>query len=149
MTSLRPVIIDKYGLTPDMLTHDLRVSQRTAAAVCRPDVRDLVPGEADVVSEDDSAPCLTGHTPRDVRDPDGDIAMSQGSWSSSEDTSAVASGTDDGEQDQELFLEASRGTPLSLPLTHYWMCCSFAFFPVILTPSLPHSLMKVISYAWA
>ena len=58
------------------------------------------------MSEDDSAPCPTNHTPRDVRDPEGDTAMSQGSWSSSEDTSAVASGTDDGEQDQELFLEA-------------------------------------------
>ena len=32
--------------------------------------------------------------------------MSQASWSSSEDTSAVASGTDDEEHDQELFLEA-------------------------------------------
>ena len=30
----------------------------------------------------------------------------QGSWSSSEDTSAVVSGTDDGDQDHELFLEA-------------------------------------------
>ena len=38
MTSLRPVVLGKYGLTPD-----LRVSQSTAAAVCRPDVRDLVP----------------------------------------------------------------------------------------------------------
>ena len=91
MTSLGPVVIDKYGLTPDMLTHDLRVSKRTAAAVCRPDVRDLVPGEADVLSEDDSAPCPSGHTPRDVRDPDGDTVMSQGSWSSSDDTRTLPS----------------------------------------------------------
>ena len=42
MTSLRSVVLAKYGLMPDMLTHGLRVSQQTAAAVCRPDVRDLV-----------------------------------------------------------------------------------------------------------
>ena len=41
-----------------------------------------------------------------MRDPEGDIAMSQGSWTSSEDTSAVASDADDGDQDHELFLEA-------------------------------------------
>ena len=40
---------------------------------------------------------------RNVRDHDGDVAVSQGSWSG---TSAVASDADDGEQDHELFLEA-------------------------------------------
>ena len=44
-------------------------------------------------------------TPQDVRDQDGDAAMSQGSWTSSEDTSADESCTDE-EHDQELFLEA-------------------------------------------
>ena len=47
------------------------------------------------------SPCKT----RDVRDPDGDTVMSQGSWSSSDDTSADESCTDE-EHDQELFLEA-------------------------------------------
>ena len=47
MACLRSEVLAKYGLTPDMLTRDLRVSQRTAAALSRPDVRDLVP-------EDDS-----------------------------------------------------------------------------------------------
>ena len=44
-------------------------------------------------------------TPRDVRDQDNDVAMSQSSWTSSEDTSAEDSCTDE-EHDQELFLEA-------------------------------------------
>ena len=94
MTSLRTAVIDKYGLMPDMITHDLRISKQTAAAVCRPDVRDLVPGEAEVLSDGDSAPCSPRKTPRDVRDSEGDTGMSTGSWSSSDDT------------DQELFLEA-------------------------------------------
>ena len=106
MTSLRSVVLAKYGLMPDMLTHDLRVSQQTAAALCRPDVRDIVPGDADEESEEDPVSGPSEHTPRDVRDPDGDVAMSQGSWTSSEGTSAVASDADDGEQDHELFLEA-------------------------------------------
>ena len=105
MSCLRSVVLAKYGLTPDMLTHDLRVSQRTAAALSRPDVRDLVPEDADEESENDPSG-LSEHTPRDVRDPDGDVAMSQSSWTSSEDTSAAASDVDGGEQDHELFLEA-------------------------------------------
>ena len=43
MTSLHPVILEKYGLTPELLSQDLRVSQVTAAAITHPDVRDLVP----------------------------------------------------------------------------------------------------------
>ena len=105
MTCLRSVVLAKYGLTPDMLTHELRVSQQTAAALSRPDVRDLVPEDADEESENGPVSGPSEHTPRDVRDPDGDVAMSQSSWTSSEDTSAVASDVDDGEQDNELFLE--------------------------------------------
>ena len=99
VTCLRSVVLAKFGLTPDMLTHDLRVSQRTATALSRPDVRDLVPEDADEESENDPVSGLSEHPPRDVRDPDGDVAMSQSSWTSSEDTSAVASDVDDGEQD--------------------------------------------------
>ena len=43
-------------------------------------------------------------TPRDVRDQDTNEAMNQSSWTSSEDTSAEDSCTDE-EHDQELFLE--------------------------------------------
>ena len=49
--------------------------------------------------------CKPKQTPRDVRDQDNDVAMSQSSWTSSEDTSAEDSCTDE-EHDQELFLEA-------------------------------------------
>ena len=65
-----------------------------------------MPGDANEESEDDPVSDPSEHTPRDVRDPDGDVAMSQSSWTSSEDTSTVASDADDGEQDHELFLEA-------------------------------------------
>ena len=106
MMSLRTAVLDKFGLKPEVLSHDLRISKQTAAAVCRPDVRDLLPEEGDVLSDGDSGPGSPHETPRDVRDADGDTAQSNGSWSSSDDTSAEASGTDTEEQDQELFLEA-------------------------------------------
>ena len=106
MTSLHPVILDKYGLTAELLSQDLRVSQVTAAAITRPDVRDLGPEEAAEYSDDDQASGPPLATPRDVRDQEGEAGMSQVSLSSSEDTSAVFSGTDDEEHDQELFLEA-------------------------------------------
>ena len=37
---------------------------------------------------------------------EGDVAMSQSSWTSSEDTSVVVSDAEEVEQDHELFLEA-------------------------------------------
>ena len=106
MACLRSEVLAKYNLTPDMLTGDLRVSQRTAAALSRPDVRDLVPEDNAEESENDPVSGWSERTPRDVRDPEGDVAMSQSSWTSSEDTSAVVSDADDVEQDHELFLEA-------------------------------------------
>ena len=106
MMSLRTAVIEKFGLNPEVLTPDLRISKKTAVAVCRPDVRDLLPGATDVVSDGDSDQGSPRKTLRDIRDEGGDTAMSNGSWSSSEDTSAEESGTDNEEQDQELFLEA-------------------------------------------
>ena len=102
----RRASVRRYNLTPDMLTGDLRVSQRTAAALSRPDVRDLVPEDNAEESENDPVSGWSERTPRDVRDPEGDVAMSQSSWTSSEDTSVVVSDADDVEQDHELFLEA-------------------------------------------
>ena len=106
MACLRSEVLAKYNLTPDMLTGDLRVSQRTAAALSRPDVRDLVPEDNAEESENDPVSGWSERTPRDVRDPEGDVAMSQSSWTSSEDTSVVVSDADEVEQDHELFLEA-------------------------------------------
>ena len=104
MMSLRPAVIQAFNFAPDKVTHDLRISRQAATALCRPDVRDLVPDE-EAEMPDLSPPGSPCKTPRDVRDPDGDAVMSQGSWSSSDDTSADESCTDE-EHDQELFLEA-------------------------------------------
>ena len=49
-----------------MLTPDLRISKQTAAAVCRPDVRDLLPEAVDVMSDGDSDQGSPHKTPRDV-----------------------------------------------------------------------------------
>ena len=104
MRNLRPEVISAFNLSPDKVTEDLRISRQTATALIRPDVRDL--DLADEPEQNDVSPRgQRKQTPRDVRDQDGDVAMSQGSWTSSEDTSAEESCTDE-EQDQELFLEA-------------------------------------------
>ena len=67
------------------------------------------PRHLDLVDEpeqDENSPLRQPiRTPRDVRDQDTDVAMSQSSWTSTEDTSAEDSCTDE-EHDQELFLEA-------------------------------------------
>ena len=55
-------------------------------------MRDLVPEDNAEESENDPVSGWSERTPRDVRDPKGDVAMSQSSWTSSED--------------HELFLEA-------------------------------------------
>ena len=101
MMSLRPAVIQAFNFAPDMVTHDLRISRQAATALCRPDVRDLVPDEEAEMPDlsPPGSPCKT----RDVHDPDGDTV--HGSWSSSDDTSADESCTDE-EHDQELFLEA-------------------------------------------
>ena len=104
MRNLRPEVISAFNLSSDKVTEDLRISRQTATALIRPDVRDL--DLADEREQSEVSPRgQPKQTPRDVRDQDGDVAMSQGSWTSSEDTSAEESCTDE-EQDQELFLEA-------------------------------------------
>ena len=104
MRDLRSEVISAFHLSPDKVTDDLVISRQTATELIRPDVRDL-----DVVDEpdqDENSPLRQPiRTPRDVRDQDTDVAMSQSSWTSSEDTSAEDSCTDE-EHDQELFLEA-------------------------------------------
>ena len=77
--SLRTAVLNKFGLKPEVLSHDLRISKQTAAAACRPDVRDLLPEEEDVLSDGDSNPDSSHKTPRNVRDTDGDTAQSNGS----------------------------------------------------------------------
>ena len=104
MRDLRSEVISAFHLSPDKVTDDLVISRQTATELIRPDVRDL-----DVVDEpeqDENSPLRQPiRTPRDVRDQDTDVAMSLSSWTSSEDTSAEDSCTDE-EHDQELFLEA-------------------------------------------
>ena len=104
MRNLRPEVISAFHLSPDKVTDHLRISRQTATALIRPDVRDL--DLADEPEQSEVSPHgQPKQTPRDVRDQDDDVAMSQGSWTSSEDTSAEDSCTDE-EHDQELFLEA-------------------------------------------
>ncbi len=83
MRSLRPAVINAYNIGADVVTPDLRITRQAATALKRPDVRDLVlPDEPE--QPDGSPPESPKKTPQDVRDQDGDSAMSQGSWSSSE-----------------------------------------------------------------
>ena len=104
MRNLHPEVISAFHLSPDKVTEDLRISRQTATALIRPGVRDL--DLADESEQSEMSPqAQPKQTPRDVRDQDNDVAMSQGSWTSSEDTSAEDSCTDE-EHDQELFLEA-------------------------------------------
>ena len=104
MRDLHPEVISAFPLSPDKVTEDLRISRQTATALIRCDVRDL--DLADEPEQSEMSPQgQPKQTPRDVRDQDNDVAMSQGSWTSSEDTSAEDSCTDE-EHDQELFLEA-------------------------------------------
>ena len=104
MRDLRSEVISAFHLSPDKVTDDLVISRQTATELIRPDDPDQ-----DVVDEpdqDENSPLRQPiRTPRDVRDQDTDVAMSQSSWTSSEDTSAEDSCTDE-EHDQELFLEA-------------------------------------------
>ena len=79
MRSLRPEVISAFNLSPDSVTEDLRISRQTATALIRPDVRHLVLAE-EPEQKDVSPRHSPKQTPRDVRDQDGDVAMSQGSW---------------------------------------------------------------------
>ena len=104
MRDLHPEVISAYHLSPDKVTEDLCISRQTATELIRPDVRDLE--LADEPEQGEVSPQgQPMQTPRDVRDQDTDVAMSQSSWTSSDDTSAEDSCTDE-EHDQELFLEA-------------------------------------------
>ena len=88
MRNLRPEVISAFNLSPDKVTEDLRISRQTATALIRPDVPDL--DLADEPEQSEVSPRgQPKQTPRDVRDQDGDVAMSQGSWTSSEDTSRL------------------------------------------------------------
>ena len=104
MRDLHSEVISAFHLSPDKVTEDLCISRQTATELIRPDVRDL-----ELVDEPEqgemSPQWQSMQTPRDVRDQDTDVAMSQSSWTSSEDSSAEDSCTDE-EHDQELFLEA-------------------------------------------
>ena len=104
MRDLHSEVISAFHLSPDKVTDDLVISRQTATELIRPDVRDL-----DLVDEPEQGEISPLRqpirTPRDVRDQDNDAPMSQSSWTSSEDTSAEDSCTDE-EHDQELFLEA-------------------------------------------
>ena len=104
MRDLHSEVISAFHLSPDKVTDDLVISRQTATELIRPDVRDLE--LVDEPEQGEISPLRQPiRTPRDVRDQDTDVPMSQSSWTSSEDTSAEDSCTDE-EHDQELFLEA-------------------------------------------
>ena len=104
MRDLRSEVISAFHPSPDKVTDDLVISRQTATELIRPDVQDL--DVVDKPDQDENSPLRQPiRTPRDVRDQETDVAMSQSSWTSSEDTSAEDSCTGE-EHDQELFLEA-------------------------------------------
>ena len=105
MRDLHSEVISAFHLSPDKVTDDLVISRQTATELIRPDVRDLELVDEPPEQGEISPLRQPIRTPRDVRDQDTDVAMSQSSWTSSEDTSAEDSCTDE-EHDQELFLEA-------------------------------------------
>ena len=105
--SVRVAAAEKFGICLEEISSDLTIPKHIAVTVFWPDVRDAGPNLEEVGSADSFDQALQDTiAPDEAGKAQDSIAPSVSSWSSSEDTSAVGSDTDNDEVDQELFFEA-------------------------------------------